>query len=146
MTSPAPDETTALEALATARPASGRVPMRTGSDLSVVILPGAAIDVVPPVHHRSLAFLIDVNAWGQPGIDAREALDRLRAQGWHAATITSAPDSLPAAWQAAMDEAKPMISARVHQIVAGLGEENLRYLVEEQIGPAIIAKLTGAQP
>lgn len=48
--------------------------------------------------------------------------------------------------QAAMDEAKPLISARVQQIVAGLGEENLRYLVEEQIGPAIIAKLTGAQP
>lgn len=94
-----------LEALATARPAAARASMRTGSDLSVVILPGAAIDVVPPVHHRSLAFVVDVNAWGQPGMDAREALDRLRAQGWHTATITAAPDSLAAAWQAATDEA-----------------------------------------
>lgn len=96
-----------LEALATVTPAPrhASAPLRTGSDLSVVILPGSAIDVVPSVHHRSLAFLIDVTAWGEPGLDAREALDRLRAQGWHAAAIAPVPDSLSRAWQAAIDEA-----------------------------------------
>lgn len=98
-----------LEVLATARAAARQTstPLRTGSDLSVVILPGieAALRLVPPVHHRSLAFVVDLNAWGLPGVDAREALERLRAQGWHAATLTSAPQSLPAAWQSAIDDA-----------------------------------------
>lgn len=94
-----------LESLATVAPAEGREPMRTGSDLSVVILPGSAINVVPPVHHRSLAFVVDVNAWGLTGVDAREARERLRAQGWHAAAITAAEGSLASAWQAAIDEA-----------------------------------------
>ena len=96
-----------LEALATVTPAAGREAMRTGSDLSVVILPGtsAALEVVPPVHHRSLAFVVDVTAWGEPGLDARDALGRLRAQGWHAATIASPQGSLAAAWQSTIDDA-----------------------------------------
>ena len=96
-----------LEALAAVTPAPGREAMRTGSDLSVVILPGttAALDVVPPVHHRSLAFVVDLTAWGERGLDARTALERLRAQGWHAAAIASPPDSLSAAWQSAIDDA-----------------------------------------
>lgn len=96
-----------LEALATVTPAPGREALRTGSDLSVVILPGTsgALEVVPPVHHRSLAFVVDVTAWGEPGLDARTSLDRLRAQGWHAATIASPPGSLSAAWQSAIDDA-----------------------------------------
>jgi hypothetical protein len=94
-----------LEALATVTTATSREALRTGSDLSVVILPAAAIGVVPAVHHRSLAFVVDVTAWGERGPDAREALDRLRAQGWHAAAITPAQGSLPAAWQSAIDDA-----------------------------------------
>lgn len=96
-----------LEALATVTPSTSREAMRTGSDLSVVILPGtaAALDVVPPVHHRSLAFVVDVTAWGERGLGAREALERLRAQGWHAAAIASPPDSLVTAWQSAIDDA-----------------------------------------
>jgi uncharacterized protein (DUF58 family) len=96
-----------LEALATVRPTPGRAALRTGSDLSVVILPGTAeaLGVVPPVHHRSLAFVIDVGAWGLSGIDGREARERLGAQGWHAAAITAAPESLLEAWRAAVDDA-----------------------------------------
>jgi uncharacterized protein (DUF58 family) len=96
-----------LEALATVQAAEGRAAMRTGSDLSVVVLPGtsAALDAVTPVHHRSLAFVTDVTAWGAPGLDAREALDRLRAQGWHAAALSPAAESLSAAWQATIDDA-----------------------------------------
>jgi len=94
-----------LEALATVTSTTGRQALRTGSDLSVVILQPAAIGVVPAVHHRSLAFVVDVAAWGESGSDAREAIDRLRAQGWHAAALTPAPDSLASAWQSAIDEA-----------------------------------------
>ena len=98
-----------LEALATVTSAraTGGEPLRTGSDLSVIVIPGTetALRRVPPVHHRSLAFVVDVTAWGQDGVDAPDALGRLRAQGWHAATITAAPGSIPAAWQSAIDDA-----------------------------------------
>jgi hypothetical protein len=98
-----------LEVLATVRPATreGGDPLRTGSDLSVIVIPGteAALRRVPPVHHRSLAFVVDVTAWGLDGIDAPEALARLAAQGWHASTFTSDPASIAAAWHAAIDEA-----------------------------------------
>ena len=98
-----------LEILATVRPATraGGDPLRTGSDLSVIVIPGteAALRRVPPVHHRSLAFVVDVTAWGLNGIDAPDALARLSAQGWHASTVTANPASIAAAWHAAIDEA-----------------------------------------
>lgn len=96
-----------LEALATVKSAPGREALRTGSDLSVVILPGinSALDCVPVVHHRSLAFVVDVNAWGLDGVDAGQARERLSAQGWHSATITMTPESLAAAWQSTIDDA-----------------------------------------
>lgn len=109
-----------LEVLATVRPAAGEggPPLRTGSDLSVLVISSTpeALRCVPPVHHRSLAFIVDRDAWGLSGVDAREALGRLRAHGWHAAAVgpgtavTSspgrpAPGSIPAAWQAAIDDA-----------------------------------------
>ena len=98
-----------LEVLATvtSAPRQGGTPLRTGSDLSVIVIPGIdpALRLVPPVHHRSLAFVVDLNSWGLSGVDSRDALERLRAQGWHAATITAAPESLPAAWQSAIDDA-----------------------------------------
>lgn len=98
-----------LEVLATVAsvPGSGGDSLRTGSDLSVIVIPGteSAVRRVPPVHHRSLAFIVDVTAWGLAGIDAPDALMRLRAQGWHAAAITAAEGSIPAAWQSAIDDA-----------------------------------------
>jgi uncharacterized protein (DUF58 family) len=97
-----------LEALATVRATSreGSDLLRTGSDLSVLILPGteAALRRVPPVHHRSLGFVVDVTAWGLPGVDARDALARMRAQGWHAASL-GREAGIPAAWQSAIDDA-----------------------------------------
>ena len=98
-----------LEALATVRSVvrEGAHPLRTGSDLSVLVLPGteSALRLVPAVHHASLAFVVDVTAWGLSGIDAPEALARVRAQGWHAATVTAASGSLTAAWASAIDDA-----------------------------------------
>jgi uncharacterized protein (DUF58 family) len=94
-----------LETLATVAPVQApAVELRTGSDLTVVILPAREhlLRRLPPVHHRSLAFLVDVHAWGLPGADSREALDRLRADGWHAAAIT--PGGITAAWEAAIND------------------------------------------
>ena len=97
-----------LEALATVQPAtSGAIPdLRTGSDLTVVIVPSARATLarVPPVHHRSLAFVVDLDSWGLPGTAVGPALDRLRADGWHAAAVTSAPGSVAAAWQSAIGD------------------------------------------
>lgn len=103
-----------LEALATVRPTPDREALRTGSDLSVVILPGvgAALEAVPAVHHRSLAFVVDVDAWGLPGVGAREARERLTAQGWHTATIIGTPESMAAAWQAAVESGVALTAAR----------------------------------
>jgi uncharacterized protein (DUF58 family) len=104
----APGQARVLEALATVRATSreGSELLRTGSDLSVLILPGteAALQRVPPVHHRSLGFVVDITAWGLPGVDARGALARMRAQGWHAASLGREAD-IPAAWQSAIDDA-----------------------------------------
>lgn len=94
-----------LEALATVEPVEApAVDLRTGSDLTVVVLPTAQklLRRLPPVHHRCLAFVVDLHAWGIPGVDSREALDRLRADGWHAAAVTAG--GIPAAWDAAMDD------------------------------------------
>lgn len=97
-----------LEALATVRPAATppAVELRTGSDLTVVVLPGTveALRLLPPVHHRSLAFVVDVRAWGLTGVDSRPALDRLRADGWHAASVTPDPGSVASAWHAAISD------------------------------------------
>ena len=73
----------------------------------MIVIPGTETTLrrVPPVHHRSLAFVVDVTAWGLDGLDAPDALGRLRAQGWHAASLTAAPGSIPAAWQSAIDDA-----------------------------------------
>jgi uncharacterized protein (DUF58 family) len=98
-----------LEALATVRPAPqvASETIRTGSDLSVVVLSStpAALQRIPVVHHRSLAFVIDVTAWGLDGLTAPESLDRMRAHGWHASAVTGAAGSIPAAWQSAIDDA-----------------------------------------
>ncbi len=95
-------------AVATVRATSreGADLLRTGSDLSVLVIPGteAALRRVPPVHHRSLGFVVDVTAWGSPGVDGRDALARMRAQGWHAASL-GREASIPAAWQSAIDDA-----------------------------------------
>ncbi|MFV3380328.1 hypothetical protein [Pseudomonas sp. NY15354] len=44
--------------------------------------------------------------------------------------------------QSALDELKPMIHQRVHDLIARYSSEELRSLIEEQIGDAIIKKLT----
>ena len=44
--------------------------------------------------------------------------------------------------QSALDELKPMIHQRVHDLIASYNSEELRILIEEQIGAAIIQKLT----
>ncbi|MCE1084995.1 hypothetical protein LU642_30980 [Pseudomonas asiatica] len=44
--------------------------------------------------------------------------------------------------QSALDELKPMIHQRVHDLIARYNSEELRSLIEEQIGDAIIKKLT----
>lgn len=44
--------------------------------------------------------------------------------------------------QSALDELKPMIHQRVHELIARYNSEELRSLIEEQIGDAIIKKLT----
>lgn len=43
--------------------------------------------------------------------------------------------------QSALDELKPMIHQRVHDLIARYNSEELRSLIEEQISEAIIAKL-----
>jgi len=98
-----------LDALAMVQPVAGDdgPALRTGSDLSVLVIQSTrdAVRRVPLVHHRCLAFIVDVMAWGAPGLDAREALARTRAHGWHAATIGPSPESIASAWQAATDDA-----------------------------------------
>lgn len=44
--------------------------------------------------------------------------------------------------QSALDDLKPMIHQRVHDLIARYNSEELRSLIEEQIGDAIIKKLT----
>ncbi|MDM9556020.1 hypothetical protein QU926_20620 [Pseudomonas asiatica] len=44
--------------------------------------------------------------------------------------------------QSALDELKPMIHQRVHDLISRYNSEELRSLIEEQIGDAIIKKLT----
>ncbi|WP_313048091.1 hypothetical protein [Pseudomonas soli] len=44
--------------------------------------------------------------------------------------------------QSALDGLKPMIHQRVHDLIARYNSEELRSLIEEQIGDAIIKKLT----
>jgi len=44
--------------------------------------------------------------------------------------------------QSALDELKPMIHQRVYDLIARYNSEELRSLIEEQIGDAIIKKLT----
>lgn len=44
--------------------------------------------------------------------------------------------------QRAMDEAFPAIKERVSEIIAAMTEDDLRYLIERQVGDAILAKLT----
>ncbi|MBF8669669.1 hypothetical protein IR012_10560 [Pseudomonas putida] len=44
--------------------------------------------------------------------------------------------------QSALDELKPMIHQRVHDLIARYNSEELRSLIDEQIGDAIIKKLT----
>jgi uncharacterized protein (DUF58 family) len=96
-----------LEALAMVRPAEAptTADLRTAGDLTVVVVPSStsALRRLPPVHHRSLAFIVDIDAWGLPGAGAREALDRVRADGWHAAAVT--PGGIPRAWQEAINDA-----------------------------------------
>lgn len=97
-----------LESLAMVSPSTGSAmaDLRTGSDLTVVVTSSrlSSLRVLPPVHHRSLAFVVDVHAWGLSGVDSREALNRLRADGWHAAAVTGAQGSIAAAWQAAIGD------------------------------------------
>jgi uncharacterized protein (DUF58 family) len=98
-----------LEELALVQPGPVRTTgeLRTGSDLTVVVVPSIrdALRALPPVHHRSLAFVVDTDAWGLPGVDGRDALDRLRADGWHAATVGPREDGIRAAWQDAVSDA-----------------------------------------
>lgn len=44
--------------------------------------------------------------------------------------------------QSALDELKPMIQSRVAELIAGYNSEDLRELIERQIGDAIMNKLT----
>lgn len=44
--------------------------------------------------------------------------------------------------QAALDELKPMIQARVAELIASYNSEELREIIERQVGEAIISKLT----
>lgn len=62
-----------------------------------------------------------------------DAWDRAESKGW-------------THLQSAIDEARPLIAARVNQIVADMDEIDLRELVADQIGEAIIAKLTAKEP
>ena len=98
-----------LEVLAATEPRASDSPgtLRTGSDLSIAIVPSAAarLRLIPPVHHRSLAFVVDLAAWGLPGVDGREATDRLRADGWHPAAMGPADGSAAAAWRQAVSDA-----------------------------------------
>lgn len=98
-----------LEVLAATEPLAADSPstLRTGSDLTIAIVPSTAgrLRLIPPVHHRSLAFVVDLAAWGLPGIDGREATDRLRADGWHPAAVGPAEGSVAAAWHRAVSDA-----------------------------------------
>lgn len=44
--------------------------------------------------------------------------------------------------QSAIDDFKPEIYARVHEVIASYNSDDLRELIERQVGEAIIAKLT----
>ncbi len=44
--------------------------------------------------------------------------------------------------QSALDELKPLIHQRVNELIAKYNSEELRALIEEQVGAAIIQKLT----
>lgn len=64
-------------------------------------------------------------------------------------TVFSPPDAWDRAaskgfehMQSALDELKPMIHQRVHDLIARYNSEELRSLIEDQIGDAIIKKLT----
>lgn len=46
--------------------------------------------------------------------------------------------------QEALEELKPAIHKRVHEVIAGYNSEDLREIIERQVGEAIIAKLTRA--
>lgn len=97
-----------LEELALVQPVrSPWTALRTGSDLTVAIVPSttSALRCLTPVHHRSLAFVVDLDAWGLRSVTARDALGRLRADGWHAATIAPVDGSIPEAWQSAIADA-----------------------------------------
>lgn len=98
-----------LEALADVRSAGSdpTTPLRTGTDLTIAIIPARAdrVRLLPPVHHRSLAFVVDLDAWALGGMDAGTALDRLRADGWHAAAIGPGGTAMAAAWRQATDDA-----------------------------------------
>lgn len=98
-----------LEALADVRPVASApsTPLRTGTDLTIAIIPAREdrVRLLPPVHHRSLAFIVDLDAWGLSGMDAGTALGRLRADGWHASAFGPGGPSMGLAWRQAIDDA-----------------------------------------